>query len=92
MLKSDFSNYTGLFGRGNYLARELLALVEHAEKHPQTVAQLETLFNADVSRVQAAIAAAKSRAESSGPGGGPLGNPATRGSKSDTSDITVTAE
>ncbi|UVB02979.1 hypothetical protein IVIADoCa2_2 [Xanthomonas phage vB_Xar_IVIA-DoCa2] len=77
MLKSDFSNYTGLFGRGNYLVRELLALVEHAEKHPQTAAPLETLFNADVSRVQAAITAAKSRAESSGPGGGPLGNPAT---------------
>lgn len=72
MLKSDFSNYTGLFGRGNYLVRELLALVEHAEKHPQTATKLETLFNADVARVQAAITAAKSRAESSGPGGGIL--------------------
>lgn len=135
MQKSNFSNYTGLFGRGNYLIRELLALVEHCEQHPQTAAQLEALFNADVGRVQAAITAAKARMASSGFGGGLLGNlatsltltpviasvavgattqltaavvpsgadgtttyvssatiTATRGSKSDTSDITVTAE
>jgi hypothetical protein len=61
MLKSDFSNYTGFYGRGNYLIRELLGLVEHAEQHPQTAAQLETLFNADVARVQAAIDDAKDR-------------------------------
>ncbi len=61
MRKSDFSNYTGLYGRGAELARELLALVEHAEQYPQTAAQLETLFNADAERVQAAIDAAKDR-------------------------------
>lgn len=61
MLKSDFSNYSAVFGRGNYLTRELLALVEHAEQYPMTAAQLETLFNADVARVQAAIDAAKDR-------------------------------
>jgi len=61
VLKSDFSNYSAVFGRGNYLTRELLALVEHAEQYPQTAAQLETLFNADVARVQAAIDAAKDR-------------------------------
>lgn len=61
MLKSDFSNYSAVFGRGNYLTRELLALVEHAEQYPGTAAQLETLFNADVARVQAAIDAAKDR-------------------------------
>lgn len=72
MRKSDFSNYTGLFGRGHELVCSLLALVEHAEMHPQTAAQLETLFNADVARVQAAITAAKARTESSGPGGGSL--------------------
>lgn len=71
MLKSDFSNYTGLNGRGTYLVRELLYLVEQAEQHPQTAAQLETLFNADVARVQAAITAAKARTIMSGPGGGP---------------------
>lgn len=75
MLKSDFSNYTGLFGRGNYLVRELLALVEHAEKHPQTAAQLQALFTADVTRVQAALTAAQARTESSGPAGGPLPAP-----------------
>lgn len=67
MLKSNFSNYTGLFGRGNYLVRELLELVEHAEKHPQTAAQLQALFTADVTRVQAALTAALSRDGSSGP-------------------------
>lgn len=72
MLKSDFSNYTGLNGRGNYLVRELLYLVEQAQQHPQTAAQLETLFNADVARVQAAITAAKARPRMSGPGGGPI--------------------
>lgn len=72
MLKSDFKNYTGLFGRANDLHHELLALVEHAEQHPQTAAQLETLFNADVALVQAAITAAKARTVSSGPGGGSL--------------------
>ncbi|AMW36110.1 hypothetical protein HOR13_gp05 [Xanthomonas phage XAJ24] len=72
MIKSDFSNYTGLFGRGNYLVRELLALVEHAEKHPQTAAQLQDLFTADVNRVQAALTAALSRDESSGPNSGLL--------------------
>jgi uncharacterized protein YjdB len=61
VLKSEFSNYSAVFGRGNYLTRELLALVEHAEQYPQTAAQLETLFNADVARVQAAIGAAKDR-------------------------------
>lgn len=75
MLKSDFSNYTGLYGRGNYVARELLMLVEHAEQHPQTAAQLLAKFNADSARVVAAITAAQSRAESSGPNSGELPAP-----------------
>ena len=75
MLKSNFSNYTGLYGRGNYLLRELLSLVEHCELHPQTAGQLETLFNADVTRVSAAITAAKARTQSSGPGGGVISEP-----------------
>lgn len=73
MLKSDFSNYTGLNGRGNYLVRELLYLVEQAEMHPATAAQLQALFTADVNRVQAALTAAQSRDESSGPNAGPRG-------------------
>lgn len=72
MLKADFHNYNPYFGRANYLVRELHLLVEHAEKHPQTAAQLQALFTDDVSKIQAALTAAQSRAESSGPGGGPL--------------------
>ena len=75
MMKHDFNNYNPVYGRGQYLVRELLLLVEHAEKHPQTAAQLETLVNGDVARVQAAITAAKARTESSGPGGGELPQP-----------------
>lgn len=67
MLKSDFSNYTGLYGRGNYLIRELLALVEHCEKHPQTAAQLKALFDADATRVDTAMADALERTKLSGP-------------------------
>lgn len=72
MLKSDFANYTGLYGRGNYITRELLMLVEHAEQHPQTAAQLSAKFNADVALVQAALTAAALRTVMSGPGGGQL--------------------
>lgn len=72
MMKHDFNNYNPVYGRGQYLVRELHLLVEHAEKHPQTAAQLQTLFNGDVARVQAAITAAIARTESSGPGGGLL--------------------
>ena len=56
MLKSDFSNYTGLFGRGNYLVRELLALAEHGQMNPGSRAAMLAAFNADVARVQAALA------------------------------------
>lgn len=72
MLKSDFSNYTGKYGRGNYLVRELLLLVEHAEKHPQTATELQELFDADVLRVQDALTAAAARVKLSGPA--PLGD------------------
>jgi uncharacterized protein YjdB len=61
VLKSEFSNYSAVFGRGNYLVRELLALVMHAEQYPGTTEQLQTLFNADVARVQAAITTVLSR-------------------------------
>lgn len=61
MLKSDFSNYTGLYGRGNYLARELLLLVEHGEKYPMTALQLLAKFNADQARVRNALTAALGR-------------------------------
>lgn len=72
MLKSDFQNYTGLFGRGTHLNSELLALVEHAEMHPQTAVQLKAKFDADVAVVQAALTAAAGRTESTGPGGSTL--------------------
>lgn len=75
MLKSDFNNYNPVYGRGQYLVRELHLLLEHAEKHPQTASQLQALLTADVARVQAAMTAAMTRAESSGPGGGELAQP-----------------
>lgn len=72
MQKSDFtSNYTGLFGRGNYLHRELLALVEHAEQHPATAAQLLAQFQKDATLVLDALIAAGARTQSSGPNSGP---------------------
>jgi hypothetical protein len=63
MLKSDFSNYTGLFGRGNYLVREMLALTEQGQMNPGSKAALLTLFNADVARVQAALGATQTEEE-----------------------------
>jgi len=73
MLKSDFpSNYTGLYGRSNYLHRELLLIREYAEMHPQSAAELGALLAADYAVIAAAITAAASRDEMSGPGGGPL--------------------
>lgn len=72
MLKSDFSNYTGVYGRGPQFVRELQLLVEHAEQHPQTAEQLLTLVGVDWLKMSAALLAANSRTISSGPGGGPL--------------------
>jgi hypothetical protein len=77
MLKSDFSNYTGLNGRGNYLVREMLYLIEQGEMHPATAAQLRALFAADAARVDAALVAAAGRVQMSGPNGGPRDIPAT---------------
>lgn len=72
MQKSDFAaNYTKIYGRGNYLHRELLDLVEHAEMHPQTAAQLLAAWDADAAIVRAALVAAQLRDGMSGPGGGP---------------------
>ena len=63
MLKSDFSNYTGRYGRGTYLVRELLALAEHGQMNPGSRGELLALFNADVARVQAALATPEVPAE-----------------------------
>lgn len=70
MKKSDFSTRPDIFGRSNYLIREMLALVEHAEKHPQTADELSTWFTAQSALVDAALLAAQDRTEMSGPGGG----------------------
>jgi len=72
MRKSDFKNDPTIFGRSNYLIREMLALVEHAEMHPQTAAQLSALWSGYNTQVSAALTAAEARTEMSGPGGGPL--------------------
>lgn len=75
MVKSDFPQQNEIFGRSTYLNRELLAFVEHAEKHPQTAAQLANLWGQYDSIVSAALTAAQTRDEMSGPGGGPLPEP-----------------
>lgn len=72
MKKSDFNTRPDLFTRSNYLIREMLALVEHAEMHPQTAEQLSTWFTTQSALVDAALLAAQDRTEMSGPGGGPL--------------------
>lgn len=72
MQKSQFtSNYTGIFNRGNYLHRELLALIEHAEMHPQTAAQLLAQFQKDAALVLDHLTAAGLRTSSSGPNAQP---------------------
>lgn len=77
MQKSDFpSNYTGLYGRGNYLHRELLMLLEHAEQHPATAAQLLSRLTADVNVIAAGLGEAANRTQMSGPNGGPRPAPA----------------
>ncbi|WWO60267.1 hypothetical protein [Xanthomonas phage SB3] len=62
MIKSDFENYVPYLGRGNYLTRELLALVNHAELYPSTAAQLMALFDLDVPKVRGRLEAAAQRA------------------------------
>lgn len=76
MQKSDFpSNYTGLNGRGNYLHRELLYLVEQAEMHPQSAVQLLAKYDADAAVVRSHLVAAAARPTMSGPGTGPRNVP-----------------
>ncbi|QEG09658.1 hypothetical protein CPT_Pagan_055 [Xanthomonas phage Pagan] len=76
MQKSDFpSNYTGLYGRGNYLHRELLMLLEHGEMHPQTAQQLYDRLTADTAVILTALGLAAQRTESSGPNSGTLPTP-----------------
>lgn len=58
MRKSDFTNRPDLFGRSNYLIRELLALVEHAEKHPGSAEDLLAYWGINSSLVQGAISGA----------------------------------
>ncbi|UYA98828.1 hypothetical protein IVIADoCa7_2 [Xanthomonas phage vB_Xar_IVIA-DoCa7] len=62
MIKSDFENYVPYLGRSNYLTRELLALVNHAELYPSTAAQLMALFDLDVPKVRGRLEAAAQRA------------------------------
>lgn len=75
MQKHDFPTAHTFFNRYRELNRELLALVEHAEKHPQTSEQLDTYFTTCSTIVNASIDAAKLRTTSTGPGGGPVNTP-----------------
>ena len=61
MRKSDFSTRPSIFGRSNYLIREMLALVEHAEQHPTSAADLLAYWDANAALVRAALVAAEDR-------------------------------
>ena len=58
MRKSDFTNRPDIFGRSNYLVRELLALVEHAEQNPGSAEGLLAYWGINSSLVQGAISGA----------------------------------
>lgn len=92
MLKSNFQNYTGLFDRGTYLNRELLALVEHAEMHPQTATP--TPANASGTTTWAssdpAVATVSASGLVTGVSAGTATITATRGGKTDTCAVAVT--
>ncbi len=57
MRKSDFSTKPSIFGRSNYLVREMLALVEHAEQNPTSAAELLAYWDGNAALVRAAIEA-----------------------------------
>ena len=61
MQKHDFQNNPMIFGRSNYLVREMLALVEHAEQHPTSAADLLAYWDANAALVRAALVAAEDR-------------------------------
>ena len=63
MQKHDFTNQPLLFGRSNYLVREMLALVEHAEQHPTSAADLLAYWDTNAALVRAALVAAEDRLE-----------------------------
>ena len=58
MRKSDFSTRPSIFGRSNYLIREMLALVEHAEQNPGSASELLDYWDTNAALARAAIAAA----------------------------------
>lgn len=55
MRKSDFSTRPGIFGRSNYLIREMLALVEHAEQNPGSASELLYYWDTNAALVRGAI-------------------------------------
>lgn len=61
MQKHDFQNNPMIFGRSNYLVREMLALVEHAEQHPTSAVDLLAYWDANAALVRAALVAAQDR-------------------------------
>lgn len=61
MQKHDFQNNPMIFGRSNYLVREMLALVEHAEQHPTSAADLLAYWDANAALVRGALVAAQGR-------------------------------
>lgn len=58
MRKSDFSTKPAIFGRSNYLIREMLALVEHAEQNPTSAEDLLAYWDSNAALVRTAISGA----------------------------------
>lgn len=77
MLKSDFISRPELYGRINYLNREMYLVAEHVQKHPQASGPLQTMLAANIAILNAALTEAQGRDENSGPGGGPFSPSAT---------------
>lgn len=57
MIRSDFSNYTPVYGGGAGLVQEFVKLVGYLRTFPNSAEAVLALFNADVAKVKAAIEA-----------------------------------
>lgn len=57
MIRTDFSNYRQVYGGGNQLVTELLKLAAHVEANPTSAADTLALFDADVAKIKALVAA-----------------------------------
>lgn len=57
MNRSDLSNYSQTYGRGQHLVTELVQLARYVGTFPNSAAEILAQFDADVAKVRAAIVA-----------------------------------